>query len=668
MAQRVIDSPWLPSLILLLSLSSLFVFDDNRGHFYRHGHHDWNSAHALALAVNLSPDNGFLAFQRQLVGADGDIVYMPYNSWPPTSFALTKLAILPFPEDFASSLYAARVLMLLFFGAAAILAYLALYRMTYSRWIALAATTLSFSSLYMLYYSDMIFVEMPVLFGTLLTFHGMVLFEQEGHLRQLLFKAGVAILLGWQVFALLLPFVLFGLASELWRTRPFGIRILVSLISSRYLLLGAFSFGLGLLVLSYSLIMDYYHGPSGEVPLMELTTLKRVVWRSSLGYEYLFPNQAQLVAFSNFVPEQLKRIGIATLPFALYDLINLSQPGVIPNSVGSTLPSMRAVGAGVLAVCLAGVVFVRYKVLITTLALFGFFWSLPLRQHAATHDFDSLFYGGIPLVFFSLALLSVRRRFGDRPIIVFSVVSAIIFILSSYQMNQWGRPADMARSAKEEYVISDFQAIRKIVGEDEIVYVPIREDNGTFSGAPFAVDYYLNGRPIEYAEIITVPVAALTNREQGRPGMADFIITRDRVDGPYLLTPDNRHIFLYRMADYERLYAELDNPIIESNYNVYLQDGYLIYTGSECSFAEGTMFSLHVYPVDMNDLPEHRRQYGFDHLDFPPNYPNSYSVRLSGQCVIKRRLPDYDFNRISTGEYTPDGQTWEGFSRTDSVR
>ena len=49
--------------------------------------------------------------------------------------------------------------MLLFFAAAAILAYLALVRLVHApsaRWIALTATLLAFSSPYCLYYNDMI--------------------------------------------------------------------------------------------------------------------------------------------------------------------------------------------------------------------------------------------------------------------------------------------------------------------------------------------------------------------------------------------------------------------------------------------------------------------------------------------------------------------------------
>ena len=73
--------------------------------------------------------------------------------------------------------------MLLFFIAAAVLAYLSLCRLASNRWIALTATLLAFSSYYLLYYNDMTANEgMPDLFAVMLTFHGMIIFVQEGAL------------------------------------------------------------------------------------------------------------------------------------------------------------------------------------------------------------------------------------------------------------------------------------------------------------------------------------------------------------------------------------------------------------------------------------------------------------------------------------------------------
>ena len=219
------DRWFLPLGLLLLALATVFVFAGDRGHFYRPGHHDWVSSEHLAVAVNLSPEHGLRMFHRQRPPADG-VTYKPYNRFPMGGYALLKLATLPFGEDLSAMIYAARMVMLLFFAAAAVLAYLALQRLipsTSNRWIALTATLLAFSSPYCLYYNDMILPTTAMdLFGVMLTLHGMVVFVQEGRFRQLLVKTCLSLLLGWHVFALLLTFIALGVVVELVRARSSG--------------------------------------------------------------------------------------------------------------------------------------------------------------------------------------------------------------------------------------------------------------------------------------------------------------------------------------------------------------------------------------------------------------------------------------------------------------
>ena len=215
--------PALPLLLLLLALSTVFFFGNDRGYFYRSEHYNVITANHLTVAANLSPTHNFLGFYRQTLDADGIPTYEVYNRFPIGGYVLIKLAMLPFWDDPSAQLYAARLLMLLFFTATAVLAYLSLSRLTAHRWIALTATLLAFSSSYCLYYNDMVATEgWPDLFGVWLVFHGMVLFVQEGRFRQLLVKTCLALLLGWHVYALLLPFVVLGLADELVKARAGG--------------------------------------------------------------------------------------------------------------------------------------------------------------------------------------------------------------------------------------------------------------------------------------------------------------------------------------------------------------------------------------------------------------------------------------------------------------
>ena len=210
----------LPLVLLLSALSTVFLFGNDRGTFYRDGHHDWLTSQSMAQAVNLSPEHNFLLFIAHALDAEGEPSYVTYTRWPLGGYALVKLATLPFDGNLSAQLYATRIVTLLLFAGSAVLGLFALVWVTGDGWIGLTATLLAFSSYYALYYSDAFAPDaVPALFGMMLTFHGMVVFVQEGRLRQLLVKSCAALLLCWPVYALLLPFIVLGMASDLVKLR-----------------------------------------------------------------------------------------------------------------------------------------------------------------------------------------------------------------------------------------------------------------------------------------------------------------------------------------------------------------------------------------------------------------------------------------------------------------
>ena len=101
-----------------------------------------------------------------------------------------------------------------------------------------------------------------------------------------------------------------------------------------------------------------------------------------------------------------------------------------------------------------------------------------------------------------------------------------------------------------------------------------------------------------------------------------------------------------------------DRPVIRSGWDVYLVEGRLVYAKDQCSRedAEPTFF-LHLDPVEVNDLPVHRRQHGFDNLDFAVAH---HSFIEGGVCVATRELPDYGIVEIRTGQYAGERHIWEG--------
>ena len=107
-------------------------------------------------------------------------------------------------------------------------------------------------------------------------------------------------------------------------------------------------------------------------------------------------------------------------------------------------------------------------------------------------------------------------------------------------------------------------------------------------------------------------------------------------------------------------------PSIRSIFDVHFTEEMLIYAKEPCGAedVQGTFF-LHVDPVDVNHLPEHRRPYSFDNLDFRFNDRGGRWFRSTERCVALRELPDYEITGIRTGQYTDEGRLWESEVRFD---
>ena len=103
-------------------------------------------------------------------------------------------------------------------------------------------------------------------------------------------------------------------------------------------------------------------------------------------------------------------------------------------------------------------------------------------------------------------------------------------------------------------------------------------------------------------------------------------------------------------------------PDIRSVFNVYLIENHLIYVKKQCTRDDvAARFFLNVDPMSPDDLPDHRRPYGFDYLGFQFG---RYGARFGRTCVTGVSLPDYDIAAIRTGQYVEAAggyqNIWEG--------
>ena len=637
--------------LLLLALATVFLSRDRK---FQEFH---VTANHLAVAANLSPEHGFLGFYHQHLNEDGDRVYEVYNRFPLGGHLLIKAALLPFPDDPSAQIRAARTLMLALLAAAAVTAFLALRRLTSSPGVALTATLLSFSSFYPLFYGDMVATEGSIdLFAVLLTFHGMAVFTQEGRFRQLLAKTCGALLVGWHVYGLLPPFIVFGLASEWRRGGGSGWSRVARLARSRHLALGVVALTFGLSVLAFNFAREYAALHRGGSPaqgdtaaLAELPSFRSMVRR--LGGDPDYNAETPGVAWRPLLGKLVQRAGRATIPYGAERVATGFRPGGHSEGAGGegrpgrsergerSSSGLRetaafAWGGVVVFACAAGLARVRHRGALAALAASGFCWGALARGNVAEHSYEGLFLVGFSLVFFSVVLLQARRV-SERSIGVCAGAALLVFVASSLQMN---RSATAAEASDFRSSITDYEAIRAIAPEGAVILASepgIRQARFSLTGRIF--------------------VDSLNGRQRRR---ADFTLSRERLpDGAGLLTPDNRRMFLYDRAAYDAQYAALGDPVLEGGrgWRVHLAGSRLIYTaGAACGtggrFRNAPPFFLEV--LDRRSRSRVRREFSF----------RSSGFEVAGRCMAEIHIPGHDTAaRVRTGQFVRGaGPLWSG--------
>ena len=633
------DSPRAPFLVLAFAFAAVFWFSHSRGGFFRLPESDAPSFHTLARAANLTPDLGFVGFERLTLDAEGEVVHDLYNRMPFGSGLLIGLVVAPLAEDLAAQMYAARVLMMLFFFGAVLLAYCALHRLLGDRFVALAATLLAFSSFYW-QYADLVLSEAaPTVFGFLLVFHGMVVFLQERRLRPLLLRAAAGLLLGWQVYGLIVPFVLFGLFVEGRRAfresaagaaglRPALRAAAAAGLRSPYAGLFAFSVLFGALLLTLNLGGEYRF-LEGKTRVTELPSAWSIRYHFRLEEDF-DRRYADRVDWGPFLTGQGHRIGRAVLPQAVPGFAGAlgshpQEPLEWEGVVFGALAAVSAIGLGAFAPAAARLPFL-------TLAVSGFVWALPMRHQTAFHDFETLYYLGIPLTLYSLLLLRLRRRAGDRWARRAAGAALFVFLWSHHHLAEAGY--DEFRERRQNAEISDFEVIRRITA-GKTVFVPRAPFHRAEFGGRRAPYFYLTG-------------SVVAHRREHR-ARADFRLSDERRPGARLLTPGNIEVFLYRQGDLEGLAERSGPPRLESFFEVRLGEEWLVYVREPCEPEDlAPRFFLHLRPRRPEELPEARRSAGFDNLDF--DFADRV-LETGERCVAAVWLPDYGIRSVATGQF-----------------
>ena len=104
------------------------------------------------------------------------------------------------------------------------------------------------------------------------------------------------------------------------------------------------------------------------------------------------------------------------------------------------------------------------------------------------------------------------------------------------------------------------------------------------------------------------------------------------------------------------LTGESGERVASAEFDVFVNGRILVYIREPCVPADTeAWFFVHIDPDDPADLPEERRQWGFDGLDF---IFDRQATWFGEKCLTTLDLPDYGIATIRTGQYDDTGQLW----------
>ena len=151
-----------------------------------------------------------------------------------------------------------------------------------------------------------------------------------------------------------------------------------------------------------------------------------------------------------------------------------------------------------------------------------------------------------------------------------------------------------------------------------------------------------DGKCVARARLPDYPVASARTGQRTRDGavlwMTAFSVNPESYEAAYLAATRGR-------------------PSARSVFDIHLADDALVYVKESCDQSDTeARFFLHIVPERVNDLPDARREAGFDNLDFDFFLRGGYFDR---KCAAKVPLPPYPIASVRTGQFVSgEGEVW----------
>ena len=255
--------------------------------------------------------------------------------------------------------------------------------------------------------------------------------------------------------------------------------------------------------------------------------------------------------------------------------------------------------------------------------------------------------------FFLLVVLlwMIDRRIVKEPIFIASII--VLLVVPWYVFGHWYFNSDiLIRCSVPALFVLNYYTARAVI-----------------SRLPEATSSHIYGtsnasRPL-YASLIavlavgTITVLFIFLRSGNRPPAAytqtanTSLISTAKEDANNRIVNTVPGLLQSILRDHDQKGLTTGEPIVSSRYDIYHQDraGMLVYRNRDCvpELERSTRFFLNIYPVNIRDLPEKRKQFGYDVKEtrWDVTYEGGYN------CIGVFGLPSYEMTHVSVGQYYP---------------
>lgn len=284
-------------------------------------------------------------------------------------------------------------------------------------------------------------------------------------------------------------------------------------------------------------------------------------------------------------------------------------------------------------------------------AHFGWLWNYYTSYAQMIIDIVTFYLAEFFLLIVLLWMMD--RRIAKEPIFIASII--VLFILPWYVLGRWHFNNEiLLRCSVPALVVLNYYTARAVIGR-----LPEMASSHIYSASTASRRLYAS--LIAVLAVGTITVIFMFLRAGNRPSAAysqtanTSLISTEKdtiyASGKIMNTVPRWLQAILRDNDQKGL--TIGEPILNSRYDLYHQDqaDMLVYLNRNCipELERGTRFFLHIYPADTTNLPETRKQAGYDIKE--TNWDRTY--KYQNDCIGVFSLPSYEMTHIVIGQYYP---------------